>query len=82
MLIPVLLCLIFVQMSVHMISWNRDVAKNRLKANLEYQYNLKTEMGLAQIEESLERLTNRVNALISGSEASEALGRSHRPPQA
>ena len=81
-LIPSLLGLIFVQLSIHMISWNRDVAKNRLKANLEYQYNLKTEMGLAQIEESLERLTHRVNSMISGSEASEALGRSHRPPPA
>ncbi|MCA1685911.1 MAG: cyclic nucleotide-binding domain-containing protein [Planctomycetia bacterium] len=79
-LVPALLGLIFVQTSVLLIAWNRQTAKDRLKANLEYQFNLKTELGFARIEESLERVSEQVRSLVSGSQADEALGRSHRVP--
>ncbi len=75
-----LLALVFLQTSLLLISWKRNMAKDRLKANLDYQFNLKTEMGFARIDQSLERVSGQVKALVSGSEADEALGRSQRPP--
>ena len=82
-LIPGLLTLIFVQTSVLLISWNRRVAKDRLKSNLDYQFNVKTELGFACGSRSpLEGVNEQVKSLVSGSEADEALGRSHRPPPA
>ena len=55
-----------------LIAWNRQAAKDRLRANLDYQFNLKTEMGFAQINESLERVSGQVQSLVSGSQADEA----------
>jgi uncharacterized membrane protein len=81
-LVPALLGLVFVQTSVLLISWNRQMAKDRLKANLAYQFNLKTEISFAQLKEDLDRISERLRALVSGSEADEALGRTNRPPPA
>ena len=77
-----LLGLVFLQTSVLLISWNRQTAKDRLKANLDYQFNLKTELGFTQIGDVLAQVSEQVRSLVSGSEADEALGRTHRTPPA
>lgn len=50
-----------------MMSQNRQAAKDRLKADIEYDVNLKAELEIANLHRKLDRLTAEVLARLDGS---------------
>ena len=57
-----LLAIVAVQGVLILMSRNRQAAKDRLKADLEYQFNLKAEMGLAELARKLDLLAESAEA--------------------
>ena len=59
------------QAPVIMMSQNRQAAKDRLAAALDYEVNLKAETAIAELHDKLDRLTAQLDRLVDGQVRSE-----------
>ena len=65
MLNLILSMLAALQAPVIMMSQNRQDTKDRLRADLDYQVNLKAEMEVSQVLERLDRMEDRLDGVLA-----------------
>jgi CRP-like cAMP-binding protein len=75
----VVVVLVSLQAAALLLARNRQSEKDRLKADLDYQFNLKAELELARLNRKVDELDARVRSQIAGLELDKALATPVRP---
>ena len=68
------LVLVSFQLSALLMARKQQADKERLKADLDYQFNLKSELEMARLNRSLEMIDEQFRSQRAGQELDQALG--------